>query len=223
MKKALITFGIVVLFALSGVAQDDMTGLTGKGIKAGLNLADMVGDDAEGLDMKLGFGGGGFITYNFTPQFAIQPELLYMMKGPKEEVTDGVNVYEFKWKMTYLELPVLFKFTPAMEGNVKPNLFAGPAISLLLSSDLELEELSVDIKDAMRSMDFGIAFGGGLGFQMETMTITFDARYTIGLTKPVDHEEYNKLLELEPDDPDYLTEDPNAKNTNISILLGVGF
>ena len=217
MKTLLVSAAVVLLLAMSAFAQDEATGLTGKGFKVGVNMADLTGDDAKGVDMKIGIGGGGFITYHFAPKFAIQPELLYMMKGGKES--------DVKWKVDYIEVPVLFKFTPQTESNIKPAFFAGPAVAMLMSAKIS-NGGSVDIKDALKSMDFGIAAGAGLGIEMETMTITIDARYTYGMMKVVDYKEFNKLVE-ESDELVFtdgeLTEDPKITNTNISVMFGISF
>ncbi|MDH4157876.1 MAG: PorT family protein [candidate division Zixibacteria bacterium] len=220
MRTLLVSVAVVLLFALSAFAQDEAVGLTGKGLKVGVNMADLAGDDAEGWDMKIGFGGGGFITYHFTPQFAVQPEVLYMMKGAK-------TAADLKWKADYIEIPILLKFTPQMQGNLKPAIFAGPAVAMLMSAKLS-NGGSIDIKDGLKSMDVGIAFGAGAAIQMETMTITFDARYTMGMTKFVDYKEWNKTMEelaedLEGFEWGALTEDPKVKNTNISVMVGVSF
>jgi len=219
MKKLLLTLAVVLLFAMGVTAQDEMAGLSGKGIKAGLALANLYGDDVEDTDMKLGFGGGAFLTYNFTPQFAIQPEVMFMMKGAKftEEGIDD----DTKINLTYIEIPVLLKFTPQMEGNIKPNIFAGPAVGILMSAKIKNDAFDedFDIKDGMKSMDFGIHFGAGVDIQMETIKITFDARYCMGMAKVIDYEEWNKLGV----EDEVLTEDPDMKTNNIMFMLGVSF
>ena len=108
----------------------------------------------------------------FSPQFGIQPELMYIMKGTKADIGDA------KLKFDYIEMPILLKFAIPTEGNIKPNLFAGPAIGFLLSAKADDE----DVKDYLKSINMCVAFGGGVGIQMESMMVTFDARYTLGVT-----------------------------------------
>ena len=219
MKKLLLTLVVVLLFAMGVTAQDEAVGLTGKGIKAGLAMANLYGDDVEENSMKLGFGGGAFLTYHFVPQFAIQPEVMFMMKGSKFEEEDIDD--DTKINLTYIEIPVLFKFTPQMEGNIKPNIFAGPAIGLLMGAKIKNDaaDVDLDVKDGLKSIDFGIQFGAGVEFVMETMKVTVDARYCMGMTKVIDYEEWNKL---EIEEFEY-TEDPDTKTNNIAIMLGVSF
>ncbi|MEW5995512.1 MAG: hypothetical protein AB1744_14105, partial [Candidatus Zixiibacteriota bacterium] len=59
------------------------------GIKAGPNATTLYGNDAEGLDSKLGFCGGGFLTVIGTNGIAVQNEVLYVMRGSKEQSPGG--------------------------------------------------------------------------------------------------------------------------------------
>jgi len=124
-----------------------------------------------------------------------------MMKGTKEDGGDG------KIKLNYIEIPVLLKFKPAMEGNFKPAIFAGPAVGFLMSAKADDGEEEEDIKDFTKSIDFGIAFGAGFMYMMENGGgITFDARYTMGMGTIDDTED-----------------DADVKNANISFMLGYSF
>ncbi|MBU8933540.1 MAG: PorT family protein [candidate division Zixibacteria bacterium] len=205
MKTLFLTLGLIAMLALGAAAQDEATtGIVGKGIKAGINMANITGDDVDDLDMKLGFGFGGFLVYAVSPQLVIQPEVLYMMKGAQFDDEDGET---WKIKVDYLEIPVLVKFKFPTEGNFKPCLFAGPALGILMSAKVEDE----DIKDDLKSIDFGLAFGGGFGLVMGEGMLTFDARYTLGMSNVNDWDvEEGETL-------------PDNKNANISIMLGYSF
>ena len=205
MKKLIIL--MILLLAISVSAQEPLTGLTGKGIKVGIGMANLTGDDVEGLDMKMGINGGAFITYNFSPMFAIQPELLFTMKGAKESI-EGMDD-DFKYKFNYLSMPILLKVCIPTESNIKPSLLVGPEVSMLMSAKASLGDESMDMKDALKDIDFGLAFGGGIDVQMETMKLTFDARYTLGLSSI--------------DDSGEGEESASVKNTNISVMVGLGF
>jgi hypothetical protein len=200
MKKVLI-LSLVALFVYSAAvfAQDPITGLTGKGFKLGLNLANFTGDDAPSdLSMRMGLAAGGFITYSFSDLFAVQPELLYSMKGAKYDVA-GV---EATAKYDYIEIPILFKVLLSGSGNFKPNFYAGPAIDFLLSAKVDDQ----DVKDFTKSTDFGLIGGAGADFWMGTGKITFDLRYDIGLSSIDDS-----------------GTDAKVNNSAISFLVGYGF
>lgn len=171
MKKLLIILGLVsmMMLATNAFAGNEI------GFKAGLNIANLSGD-IEGADSYTGFAGGVFYKIAMpNGNFAFQPELLYTMKGDKEG--------EGKIKLSYLEIPVLVKYEFPTEGNFKPNVFLGPFISFLMSA----KEGDEDIKDYLKSVEFGSAFGAGFSFKVgEKGMINFDARYCLGLTNIVD-------------------------------------
>jgi hypothetical protein len=204
MKKfmlALMTVAMMILVA-SPLFAEGMT----FGVKGGLNLANVTGDDAEDASMKIGAVGGVFMCYDITEIFALQPELLFTMKGAKsdEEGSDE------SWKTNYIEIPVLFRVNLPTEGKIKPMLYAGPALGILLSAELE----DVDMKDYMKSYDIGVLAGAGIGYQMEKGQLFCEVRYEVGMTTVWDFSEE----ELDEDE-----ENPDMKNSVISFMVGYGF
>jgi hypothetical protein len=209
MKKVVIlTVAALLIASTAAFAQDMVTGLTGKGLKAGLNLANVTGNDApDDTKMKMGFAVGGFITYAFSDLFAVQPELLYTMKGAKVQPAGGT---EASTTYNYLEIPVLFKVLLAGGGNFKPNFYAGPAVAFLLSASSDPEVPGYDVKDATKSTDFGLIGGVGADLLMGTGPgkITFDVRYDVGLSS------------LDNVDDGI---DAKVNNSAITFLVGYGF
>ena len=210
-KLVLLTVAMLFVFSTVAFSQGMVTGLTGKGVKVGLDMANFTGNDApDEASMKLGFTGGGFITYAFSDLFAIQPELLFVMKGTKSDA-GGVN---YKTNLSYIEIPVLFKVLLAGGGNFKPNFYAGPGISFLMSAkataDPEPTGWVEDIKDDIKSTDFGLIGGAGADLLMGPGPgkITFDIRYNVGLST------------LDNDDDGV---DEKWNNSTISFMVGYGF
>ncbi len=81
-KANVIVIAILLLmFSTAVFAQR----ITAKGIKGGLNIATITGDDIEGFDSKMGFVFGGFLTYEVNETFSFQPEVLFSRKGTKFE------------------------------------------------------------------------------------------------------------------------------------------
>jgi len=213
MRSRVVVLLMLLIFALAVGAQAG-GGIVAKGIKAGVNIAGHTGDDTDdNHESRTAFVGGGFLTYALTPALAIQPELLYSMKGYKWE--------EEGWKETgkfdYLEIPVLLKYMIPMDGVVQPNLFAGVAPAFLLSAEVEVDydetmlamlhaTETVDVKDEAKSIDFGLVFGGGVDLALGEGSLMFDVRYTMGLTSI--------------DDTD---DDWDIKNKAITLMVGYGF
>jgi hypothetical protein len=186
--------GIVVLFVLllaGSLCAQSM------GLKGGLNFANLTGDDSGDPDSKLGFAFGGFYTHPMTETFFIQPELLFTMKGAKDEFTYSGSTYDVSYNLNYIELPILAKMCFPMD-SFTPNLFLGPALAFNMSATVEVDDESDDIED-VKAMDFGLIFGGGADFGK----FTVDARFNMGLTNIFDVEG-----------------DPKVKNSVMSILLG---
>ncbi len=218
MRKLFVAVALVLLFTVAVSAQVVTKGVTGKGIKLGVDFAK-INTDYDVLDSILdsrdGFIGGAYITYSFTPRFAVQPEILYVTKGAEK----GIFIFNAQWAMDYLEVPVLLKFDINPNGPVHPNLFVGPAMSVLLSSKLHALNYEYDVTDGMKTMDYSLVFGGGIDYKH----FCFDVRYTLGLANTVDAAKVNKITEAEPDDFYYLEGDPSIKNTNLSFMVGVKF
>jgi len=171
-----------LLFMTNGVAQMQI------GPKAGLNIANLGGDDAdelvgESLDSKTGLNLGIFFMYQFSNMFAIQPEAYYSMKGATYKEGGG----ELTITLDYIEVPLLLKLIIPVEGsNIRPSIFAGPAIGFNTTSKLKVEfddeSEEVDMKDDTKSTDFSLVFGGGLGFMVGNNELGFDIRYILGLS-----------------------------------------
>lgn len=192
MKKTLL-LAVFVAFLTHANAQE-----TTFGIKLGPNFAN-VGGDLEDNKMKIGLHFGGVANIMLSETFAFAPELLLSTQGTKWK-EDG---YEDKYNLTYLNLPLLAKLYVSENFNIH----AGPTVGFLLSAknkgEADGEEWDDDIKDGMKGLDFGLAFGAGYEL---TSGLNFGARYNLGLAN---------IFDAEEDDDD--------KATNQVIQLFVGF
>lgn len=217
MKKVLLTTALVLVFAFSAFAQDDVfaPGLTGAGIKGGVALANL-GGDVEETDMKLGFAAGGFVTFSFAEMFAVQPELLYVMKGAKSDVEFLDETFEVKAKLDYIQVPVLLKVMIPTQGNFKPFVMAGPAIAFLMNAEVDVDGESEDIKDFMKSTDFSAVLGAGFEYPVGAKgSLSFDARYDLGLSD-IDDGAFDESIDDE-------VFDFEVKTTNIAVMVGYSF
>ncbi|MBU8922906.1 MAG: PorT family protein [Bacteroidales bacterium] len=207
MKRFIIAMALVV-FMTGAVSAEGMM----FGMKGGLNLANMTGDDVEDNKMKMAFGGGVWMNYAFTEAISLQPELMFMLKGMDYDITLGTETFEGIGKTTYLDLNILGKYSIPMEGNFSPNIFAGPYVGMLMSAEADIPNEAMDdletqdMKDETKSMDLGVVFGVGFDYMLEEGCITFDVRYAMGLTTI--------------DDSD---SDDDMKNTGIMFMVGYGF
>lgn len=185
MKKLLVFLFALFFFSISSFAQIQL------GLKGGLNLSSLKGDDApENAENRTGFAGGAFLQYQFSSMFAIQPELTYSMKGATEKGNfdfEGFQYdYDATYKLNYLEIPVLLKLIiPTQGAGVRPTIFAGPSVAFKMSSKQSVEINGQSVEDDLeniKSTDFGLVFGGGLGFPLGKGELGFDIRYILGLS-----------------------------------------
>jgi hypothetical protein len=190
------------------------------GAKLGANIANLRGEFmSDEVSAKTGAVLGGFFSFAVNDVFAIQPEVLvFSEKGAKEDFVVGSQIVEFKLVHDYLEIPVLVKAMIPVEGTVKPSVFAGPALGLKLrakaraesgtmAAEMDLDELGIELK----STDFGLTFGGGVGIDRGKSVIVIDGRYTMGLTD---------IWEIDLEDG--TTYEPEVKNGVFSITVGYG-
>src|SRR5574341_2061464 len=178
MKKLLkMLMALVLVLGCTSQAQTKMS----FGPKAGVSLANLTGDDADSIlvdaTWKFGFSGGAFLAIDVAQQFRVQPELLYAMRGAKEDTTDA------KLKLDYVAFPILLKWMAPTQGKAKPSLFVGPEVAFLMSAKFDTIGGNIDVKDSTKSVDFGIVIGGGLDLAAGSGEVTFDVRYNLGLAK----------------------------------------
>lgn len=166
MKKNILALTALLVFGLANAQTAKF------GIKGGMNISDWAGD-TEGLDVKskIGFNIGGFAEIKLSDKFAIQPELLYSAQGMRvddfETEVDGVGFVtaDMKFNLSYINIPVMFKYYAAEKFNIE----AGPQIGFLTSAKLKTKvegygSSDVDVKDNFESVDFGLNFGAGFDF-----------------------------------------------------------
>jgi hypothetical protein len=159
------------------------------GITLGVNSSTLGGSDAKDAKRRTGIMAGVLLVAPVTPVFAIQPELLYTMKGAKFEDTGVTGTL----KMNYIEIPVLARFEMPSSGGVKPFFYVGPSISFKLSCDVtaefqgQSESASCDdptIGEAnVKSVDYGALVGAGLAFDVSGRAFTLGVRYDHSLAK----------------------------------------
>jgi len=151
---------------------------TSFGLKGGLNLASITGDDVDELDGRTSFHFGGVVEIEISEKFSFQPELVYSAQGASESYDEEGFDIETTIMLDYLNIPLMAKYY-VTDGL---SLELGPQIGFLLSSKFEVEfdgdSESEDIED-LSSVDFGLNLG--LGYKFDS-GLNFGARYNLGLS-----------------------------------------
>lgn len=151
------------------------------GGKVGLNLANIVGDDAGDANMYVGFNAGLFFEIPVNDKFSIQPELLYSAQGSKSEGNfEGYDI-DATLKLNYINVPVMFKYKVANNFSLE----AGPYAGILASAKVKVKvdgygSDTASVKDEFKSADFGLGFGMNYEF---SDVIFANLRYQAGLTQ----------------------------------------
>lgn len=192
-KYKLLTFLQVIIFLpgvgiTSTIAQTHLNESLTWGLKAGLNISDLHGDDVIDPDVNVGFSGGLFLNYRFNNHWALQPEVLFSTKGADlESGLTGENG-PANYRFGYLDIPVLAKFYIPAGTALSPNLYAGPEVGF----NHYAESNDIEIEDELKTEEFAIAFGAGLDINLSSDPTDFirsagvDLRYSPGLTNVFD-------------------------------------
>lgn len=156
-------------------AQWEIGGLIGFNV-AGISVPS--GTSSEDYSSKLGFGLGAVVDRLLTDQLILHLEPMYLQKGG----TIKTSSFTLKFKVNYIELPILIKYAFLINSSLTPYAMAGPSIGLLTSAKYEDESGDTqDEKDNTNGFDFGLGVGGGVSYPFGIMTIFVETRYVFGL------------------------------------------
>jgi hypothetical protein len=176
----LVAGSAVLLF--SGPVRAEVAGF---GVKAGLSYANIHGRDVYDQRYRMGFGAGAFLTFGLGSSFAVQPEVLFVMKGSKYSNGSGADAYRETLGLDYIEVPILIKFFLPLAGSFRFHLFAGPSLAFKLRARVKATfggETEVETLDNVKNTDFGLAAGVGLEHPLGRGRLTLDVRYTAGMS-----------------------------------------
>ena len=197
MKKiTCILFFIPFLFLGSVNAQ---TGVR-FGLKAGYSLATQYGitpaDNTFMVDThsRNGFAGGVFAYFPITESVGIQQELLYAMKGSRQNVTMTVPVNintVSEYNLNYFEMPIIIKYKFVKIKNLGIYGSSGIALSLLMNGEYNITSTinmggppaiiieSGDIK-GLDTFDYSFVYGAGTDFKLLNKDFFIEYRMTVG-------------------------------------------
>jgi hypothetical protein len=198
MKKIIYLFLFLILpFAGSVSAQ---TGVR-FGVKGGYSLATQYGIDVPDIpytvDSKYrhAFAGGIIAYFPITKSFGLQQELLYVMKGSRQDITiDSPPTSTFthtEYDLNYMEIPIVFRYTFVKLGNFKIYGSTGFALSIMLNGKSRLDGI-VDLSgnkvpftystklEGVDTFDYGFIYGAGTEFNLLHKNAFLEYRFNIG-------------------------------------------
>ncbi|PWB23469.1 porin family protein [Flavobacterium sp. HTF] len=176
------------------------------GVKGGFNMSNLYQNDADDNNVLYGFNAGVYATLPIADNIAIQPELLFTTKGAELEYNNELFQGNAKFKLNYIELPLLVRVNITKNFNLQAGGYASYLVSSKVTGDGDIEfEEDIDTDD-LNKFDAGIAAGVGLDFS----PISVGVRYNYGLTK----------VGKERNDGFGGTYTfPDAKNSNLTVYL----
>jgi len=170
------------------------------GLKAGYSMGTQYGikpaDDIYTVttDIRNGFAGGLLIYFPITESVGIQQELLYAMKGSRQNVTISqpfsINTVS-EYNLNYFEMPMLVKYQFVRIKNTAIYGSTGIALSLLMNGEYDITttinaggppvvvEESGDTK-GLDIFDYSFVYGAGTDFKLFEKDFFFDIRMTVG-------------------------------------------
>lgn len=178
-------FKLIVVIAALMIAGTAHAQHVNIGIKGGLNLYTISGDNDGDYSIKPSFHIGLLGHIHLADNFALQPELVFSAQGTKYES----NGEDFNLNLNYINVPVLFQYM--FDNGFR--LQAGPQVGFLVSAEAN----DVDVKDNLQGVDFGL--GLGASYVNPASGFGFDARYNHGLSNINENDgfdSYNRGFQL---------------------------
>ena len=160
----------------------------GVGVKGGLAIASMPWparcstrswvSRASRVRQNSASAAGGYVRFPISTLFWFQPEALYVMKGANLTEADGQGTLSAR--LHYIDVPLLLHFRVRPEQRMPGYIFGGVNFGMKMGSSANLDgpaaAADVDLKPALKTLDVGIAFGGGV----ERGRYLVEARVTLG-------------------------------------------
>lgn len=226
--KCLVIFvTVITIYNNKALAQPDSLfeppkqSLTSVTLKAGPIRSDIYSFEKDELndvhiESKRGFSAGMSLCLGISQVFAIQPEIMYSIKGAKALKLDGgITREQYDLELHYVEVPILFKFVAPIGGAVRGNIYFGPFGALNVENKSRLhrvitgtntvvsDEVPTEFNVNFIPFDAGGILGGGMSFRLLGTELMFDARCSLSAVP--------------------LTEDGEVHNRTFSLMLGITF
>jgi hypothetical protein len=182
MKNCFILFLLLPgmnAYSQSKKFDDDHENFFRAGAKAGVNINKISGKSYK-QGFSYNFQVGGFMQFNFSKRFGIQPEISFVQSS-SEFTDDAGDVYndvfldgsQKKAKLNYLEVPVLLNVNLGPSKHVK--LQFGPSYGGLLKQSIDSLRTNGNL---YKNSEWSLI--GGLWIQLPVVHI--GGRYKLGLT-----------------------------------------
>ncbi len=165
------------------------------------------------------YSAGIFLSLDlFGRQLGLQPEVNYVVKGFDAKEIDRGEEVSSKYKISYIEVPLLVYYRAPLKGRFKPGAFFGPYLGFahkvmeVQTAFGETEKRELD--DNLKGQDLGLVFGGNVRYRLGFINLMLDIRYSLG---------FNNISQDITDVAYEFREEDKIKNRTFVISLGAGF
>lgn len=200
--------GVAMMLLAMGVSEASAQRPIRVGIIGGANMASFWGDDAEGVDSRMGFDVGGLIQIPMGDMITIQPEVHYSQRGATTEFVFLGETFESELALDYIHVPILFRAGVPLAEGFDFDFEVGPSLAFLVSCSESVNdgEDTDCADDTVKGFDYGIIAGGGFSWATGPGDVLLDIRYDLGLTAIGDQDNAADL-----------------KNSALQFLIGYAF
>jgi len=138
---------------------------------------------------RTGLAVGGYAIIPLASPLSLQPEVMYIQKGARIEVT-GLTTAGGVFRVGYLEVPFLLRFDIPIDQStqglqIQPYVVGGPTVGLKLHANSEATGsfvASQSFDDFTRAYDLGLTAGAGAGYGTDFGTAVAEIRYALGVS-----------------------------------------
>lgn len=182
MKRNLIFTVVLVLVSLSSVSAQEIS------LVGGLNISNLVDKDKfdnyakdDNYRARIGGHGGVLIGFNLNEVISLQTGVLFSTKGFRLKEEDRSGKAVFKYKLNYLDIPLLASYNYSINQDFKVYVGLGPTLGIAIGgkevfkwddyddreSGKETEKISFGnkkIRDDLKRIDLGLMAQAGLRY-----------------------------------------------------------
>lgn len=186
-------------------------------VKIGAVSSAFVGDLDIGpttWDRQTGFAASVAFGLDLGRGLLPQAELHYVQMGAGTAVLYQDVPVTLNSDLTYLSVPLFLQYRLRTRATAYPRVFAGPYVAFKMESYLTLAPREgglaiIEQDQSVESVDYGVALGLALDFEVAAQLFTAEARYTRGMRDVTR--------------PDPLLGDPQLTNTGLVFMVGLHY
>ncbi|MGA7304508.1 MAG: porin family protein [Rhodothermales bacterium] len=175
------------------------------GLRGGVQKTSVVTDEAgETFGTETGLTLGGFLNINLPANLAVSADGMYTQKIITQQnvsaLQGGPLNPEVTLQLGTIEIPVVLAWRVPVSGPVRPRLYGGPVIGVIVDQQVDLNDKAVGeavnealvlTRDAFSDREVGWTAGAGLSIGLANMGfnsihLLLDLRYERGITSVAD-------------------------------------